>query len=207
MGDFIKDTIEAWGYLGLVLLIFAENVFPPIPSELILPLAGYLAQQGEMTLTGVVIAAVAGKVLGSLVLYQIAAAIGGDRLKHFADRHGRWLSLSREEIELAERWFAQHGVWAVCICQVIPGVRSLISIPAGFGAMPLGRFVAASAAGSAVWSAALAGLGYGLGTRFEDVEKYLDPIGNVVVAVIVVTYLYRVARGSGASRRGQATQK
>jgi len=153
-----------------------------------------------MTLVGAVVAGTLGSLLGAWLLYWLGRKFGQERLLQFADHHGRWLTLSRQDIERASAWFSPHGAWAVLVCRLIPGLRSLISIPAGIQRMPLGVFVACTALGSALWTAALVGLGYVLGANFEQVERYVGPVSNAVVGIIVVMYAWRVITHKGAAR-------
>ncbi|HET7662655.1 MAG TPA: DedA family protein [Rhodanobacteraceae bacterium] len=197
MSSWITSIIHDMSYAGVIWLAFVENVFPPIPSELIMPLAGYLAAQGAMTLTGVIAAGTLGSVLGALLLYALAWWIGERRLMTFADRHGRWLTLTRQDVERASAWFARHGIWAVFACRMIPGLRSLISIPAGLQHMNLAGFVVATAAGSLAWTALLVYAGYALGANFGQVVSYIGPLSDAVIAGIVVVYLWRVFHGKG----------
>lgn len=194
MGDWIIRTISSTGFFGIVLLMLVENVFPPIPSELIMPLAGYLASTGQMNFMLVVVAGTLGSVLGAVALYALGRRIGPERLKSFADRHGRWLTLSRADIERADGWFKRHGAWAVFACRLVPGIRSLISIPAGIDRMPWVPFLVATTLGSALWSAVLAGFGYALGARFEQVGEVINPISTAVVVGCLAWYLWRVVR-------------
>ena len=178
--------------------MFLENVFPPIPSELIMPLAGFMAASGKLSLPGVVIAGTIGSVLGALPPYYLARRFGAERLERFADRHGRWLTLSRQDLERARRWFDRHGAAAVFFCRLIPGLRSLISLPAGIDRMNLGVFLLWTTLGAALWSGILAGLGYVLGRNFKVVEQWLDPFSWVVLGTILVLYVWRVIRHKGA---------
>ena len=198
MAKWAMGVISSAGYMGIALLMFVENVFPPIPSEVIMPLAGYMATQGRLSFVGVVVAGAVGTVLGALPLYYLGQKIGEERLKEFADAHGRWLTLSRRDIERAKRWFNRHGAVTVFFCRLVPGVRSLISIPAGIGKMNLGLFLAYTAAGAAVWTALLAYLGYFLGRSFRKVGEYLDPASCVVVGAVVLIYAVRMIRHNGA---------
>jgi membrane protein DedA with SNARE-associated domain len=194
MGGWVTNTLNSMGYFGVVWLTFLENIFPPIPSELIMPLAGYLVSQERMTLVGATLAGTAGSVLGALLLYGVGRWVGEDRLKRFADRHGRWLTLSPRDIDRASKWFAKRGLWAVFICRLIPGLRSLISIPAGIHCMPIGRFLIVTALGTAIWTGALVFAGDRLGENFEQIGRWLDPITKVVLGGLVAWYLWRVIR-------------
>ncbi|HKZ74001.1 MAG TPA: DedA family protein [Steroidobacteraceae bacterium] len=192
------STIYSAGYAGLVFLMFLENVFPPIPSELIMPLAGFMATSGKLSLPGVVIAGTIGSVLGALPPYYLARRFGAERLERFADRHGRWLTLSRRDLVRARRWFDRHGAAAVFFCRLIPGLRSLISLPAGIDRMNVGAFLFWTTLGAALWTGILAGLGYVLGRNFKVVEQWLDPFSWVVLGTILVLYVWRVIRHKGA---------
>ncbi len=194
MGRWVTDLMVSTGYAGIALLMFVENVFPPIPSEVIMPLAGYLASQGKLSLLGVILAGTLGSVLGALPLYALGARIGEDRMKRFAAGHGRWLTLSPSDLDRTNAWFERHGHAAVFLCRLVPGVRSLISIPAGIRRMPLATFLLYTALGSAVWTSVLAGIGSALGANFDQVDRYLDPVGYAVFAGIAVGYVYRLAR-------------
>lgn len=202
MGDWITATLVGMGYTGVFLLTLLETVFPPIPSELIMPLAGYLAARGEMGAFGAVAAGTLGSVVGALVLYALGRKLGEERLKDFVDRHGRWLTLSRGDIERASDWFSRHGAWAVFGCRLVPGLRSLISIPAGIHRMRLTSFVVCTVLGSALWTGLLVGLGHALGSRFAQVGEFIGPVANVVLGAIVVWYLWRVMRHRGARNSG-----
>lgn len=191
------QMMNATGYLGVVALMFAENVFPPIPSEVIMPLAGYMASRDELSLIGIVVAGTVGSILGALPLYYMGRKVDEERLKEFADSHGRWLTLSRRDLERAARWFDRHGGAAVFFCRLIPGVRSLISLPAGIERMNVGAFLAYTTAGAAVWTAVLAYAGYLLSRSFAKVGEYLDPVSWVILGLIVALYIVRVVKHKG----------
>jgi membrane protein DedA with SNARE-associated domain len=194
MADWVIRTIQSTGYFGIVLLMFLENVFPPIPSEIIMPLAGFMAAEGKENLLGVIIAGTVGSVLGALPLYYAGFLLGEDRLKAFAEKHGRWFTVSKDDIERAKKWFNRHGGLAVLICRLVPGIRSLISIPAGIARMNIASFLFYTTIGAALWTALLTYAGYILGAKFEEVGKYLNPVSYVVLAAIVLVYLIRVFR-------------
>ena len=201
MATWILGFLERGGYLAVALLTFGESVFPPIPSELILPLAGYLARQDRLALWGVVLAAGVGALLGALPIYHMGRRLGRDGLRDWAGRHGRWVAVTPHEVERAHDWFERHGAAAVFVGRLVPGVRSLISLPAGTAGMAMPKFVLHTAAGSLIWSGILAGAGYVLGAGYDAVEKVLDPVTWVVLGVILVLYLRRVLRGAGESAR------
>jgi len=194
MLQWITGIMNSMGYFAIVFLMFLENVFPPIPSELIMPLAGFTATQGKLALLGVIIAGTLGSVLGALPLYYVGKTVGEDRLKNWADKYGKWLTISREDIEKAQAWFDKHGGAAVFIGRLVPGVRSIISIPAGIGNMNLPLFLLYSAFGAGVWSSLLAYLGYLLGGNYEKVEKFLTPVSYGVLGLVIVVYIVRVVK-------------
>ena len=193
MSDLITG-FEKMGSLGIALLMFAENVFPPIPSELIMPLAGFSAARGEFNLMIVIIAGSTGSLLGALLWYYIGRKIGAERLERWAAKHGRWLTLSPKEVEQSCAWFNRHGGKAVFIGRLIPAVRTLISVPAGIAGMPLGSFLLYSAAGTILWTALLATAGYLLESQYDKVAHWMNPFSNVVIGLVVLGYLYRVLR-------------
>jgi membrane protein DedA with SNARE-associated domain len=192
MANWIIRTIESTGYFGIVFLMFLENIFPPIPSEFIMPLAGFMASKEQRTLSGVVLAGTIGSVLGALALYYAGYFIGEQRLKRLIDKYGSWLTISLEDLERAKGWFAKHGRLAVLVCRLVPGIRSLISIPAGIARMPLVSFLFYTAIGSGFWTALLAYGGYVLGDKFQQVEKYLNPVSYVVLLAIALIYVKRL---------------
>lgn len=193
MTDWITCLIEQMGYLGIALLMFLENLFPPLPSEVIMPLAGFTASNGELTIAGVLLAGTAGTLAGALFWYSVAKKLGEERLKRWADRHGRWITLSPQDIERIDKWFEAHSRWAVPLGHLVPGIRTLISIPAGIFGMSLPRFIALTLLGAGVWTSALGLAGYALGSGYDQVERYLGPASTAIMVAILVWYLYRVA--------------
>jgi membrane protein DedA with SNARE-associated domain len=194
MLDWIKSTIDSIGYPGIIVLMIIENVFPPIPSELIMPFAGFLSGEGKLSFVGVVIAGTIGSVIGALPLYYVGRKVGSERLNSWADRHGRWLMLSSEEIERARGWFRQHGAAAVFLCRLVPGIRSLISIPAGIERMNLVTFLLLSALGTGTWAGLLAYLGRTLGRSYEKVGTYVGPASYIVIGSLIVGYVVHVTK-------------
>ena len=192
MFDWITGLVEQTGYLGIALLMLAENVFPPIPSELIMPMAGFTAARGKLSMVGVVVAGTAGSLAGALLWYYIGRWIGLERLKRWAAKHGRWLTISPEEVDEAVAWFNRHCGKAVLVGRLIPAVRTLISVPAGVAGMALMRFLTYSALGTALWTALLATAGYLLEDQYQKVGDYLNPVSNVILGLIVLGYVYRV---------------
>lgn len=202
MASWIERVIETAGVVGIALLMFLENVFPPIPSELIMPLAGFAAARGEAHIALVILAGMAGSLAGATFWYGIGRLFGAEAAKQFADRHGRWLTLTRGELERADRWFDAHGHWAVLFGRLVPTVRTLISIPAGFTEMPLARFLAYSSLGTAGWATLLALAGFWLGSEYQRVKAWIDPISLGVLGLIAAIYLWRFVR-FGRNRGGR----
>jgi membrane protein DedA with SNARE-associated domain len=192
MFDWITSFVQSAGYFGIAFLMFAENVFPPIPSELIMPLAGYTAAKGELNIIGVVVSGTLGTLAGALVWYYIGLRLGLDRLRRLARRHGRWLTVDEEGIDQAKDWFDRHGPMALVVGHLIPAIRTLISVPAGVGRMGLGIFLAASAAGTIAWTSILAGAGYLLEQQYQRVESFANPVTNLILGMMVLWYAYRV---------------
>ena len=184
LADWVTDVIDRLGYVGVALLVALENLFPPIPSEIVLPFAGFVARDGRATLIGMIIAATIGSILGAWTLYGIAAAVGPDRFHRFVVRYGRWFRLTSEDITRAERWFDRRAVVAVLVGRCVPLIRSLVSIPAGFRRMRFSTFTLYTLIGSAIWNTALIGAGYLLRDNWHDVEPILGWVQWLVIAVI-----------------------
>ena len=201
MVDWIQNLIERLGYLGLAFLMFIENVFPPIPSELIMPLAGFTASRGELSFLGVVLAGTLGATLGALPLYYLGRLIGEERLIAWADRYGKWIGLDGADIRKADTWFDNHGNWVVLFARLVPGVRSLISIPAGVSGMALLPFLLYTVVGAGLWCAALAYAGHLLGENYEAVERYIGPASWVVLGAVVLFFIWRVIQKRSAGER------
>lgn len=193
MTAFVFDMVEQGGYWGVAFLMLLETVFPPIPSEVIMPLAGVVAARGQLSLPLVVMAGTMGAMIGNVIWYAAAKALGLDRFRPIIDRYGRWLTMDWAEIERAHRLFERHGGSVVFLARMLPTVRSLVSVPAGLLKMKLLPFLLWSTAGSLVWTAGLAIAGWVLGSQFRRVETVLGPLSLAVIGAIVVWYLYRVA--------------
>jgi membrane protein DedA with SNARE-associated domain len=193
MSDFIIGFITNWSYLGIFLLMVAENIFPPIPSELIMPFAGYVAANGDLNVIGVLLAGTLGSLVGTLAWYAVARLMGLERFTWLCNKLGRIATLSEDDIDKADRWFKRHGYWAVFIGRLIPAIRTLISVPAGLAAMPLGTFLAISAAGSLVWTTLLTAAGYLMQANYHIVEAWVDPVSTAVVVLAVCIYIWRFA--------------
>ncbi|MGA1442227.1 MAG: DedA family protein [Ilumatobacteraceae bacterium] len=186
LAGWVQDVIEQLGAVGVALLVILENVFPPIPSEIVLPFAGFVAWRGDGSVPVMILAATIGAVVGALVLYAIAAVIGDQRLAAFIERFGRWFGVKPSDLARAEAWFDRHAVAAVLLGRCVPLIRSVVSVPAGFRRMRLLPFIVYTAAGSAVWNTALIGAGAILGDQWDRVEPYVALLQYVVIAVIVL---------------------
>jgi membrane protein DedA with SNARE-associated domain len=191
MGDWVIRLIDQTGYVGIFFLMLAETVFPPIPSEVIMPVAGMRAAQGPMSLAGVILSGTAGAMFGNFFWYLLARVIGLGRFRPFIEKHGRWLTLDWPDVEKAERLFGRFGGLIVLFGRLLPTVRSIVSIPAGLLRMRLKSFLFWSTVGTAGWSSALAIAGYWLGTQFNDIEKVVGPLSSAIIALIVIAYAWR----------------
>ena len=192
LAAWAADVIDALGYAGVTMLILLENLFPPIPSEAILPLAGFLAGQGRMWLPGVIVAATIGAVVGALILYTIGAWFGDERVRRLVRRYGRWLGVGEGDLEKANGWFDRHGGKAVLICRLVPIVRSLVSVPAGLRRMNPARFVLYTAIGSGLWNSLLILCGWWLGDNWEEVGHYVDYLEYLIIVAIVAGAIWFV---------------
>ena len=192
MSDWVIRLIEQSGYLGVGFLMFLETIFPPIPSEVIMPVAGMAAAKGKLGFVPVVASGTAGAMLGNMVWYLAARALGIHRLRPLIDRYGRWLTITWPEIVRAERWFAHHGIAFVFFGRLLPTIRSLVSVPAGLLRMRFRNFFIASALGTAGWTTILATAGYKLQENVEDVGSMIGPISNAILVVLGATYVWRL---------------
>jgi membrane protein DedA with SNARE-associated domain len=198
VADWVFSIVDRLGAVGVGLLILLENILPPIPSEVILPLAGFRARTGALNVVAVWPAATAGSVLGALLLYGLGAWLGYDRLHRLAG-HRWFVFVSQKDLERGEAVFERHGGKVVLLARCVPFLRSVVSIPAGISGMPLMRFVVLTAIGSGVWNAAFIALGWVLGENWEQVETWLGPVSYVVLALLavgLVALIVRRLRGS-----------
>ncbi len=192
--EWVTSIVESLGYWGVAALVALENLFPPIPSEVVLPLAGFVAVEGDASLVGMIIAATIGSMVGAYALYGIAAAIGPVRLRGLVARHGKWFGLDESDLDKSEEWFDRRASMAVLVCRCIPLMRSLISIPAGLRRMPLIPFTLYTLVGSLVWNVLLIGAGYLLGERYQQVEEPLELFQKLVLVVLGVAIAWFVWR-------------
>ena len=194
MFDWMVSIVESSRYVGIALLILAENLFPPIPSEMILPMAGLLAARGEMNVVGVIAAGSLGSVVGAYVWYSLARRIKTQDLKKFARDHGRWLTFHPRDIDRAHSWFEKHGNRTVFFARLIPGIHSLISLPAGVAKMNFFSFLFYTVAGTLCWVVPYVISGYLLKSGYEKISDWLNPATNIILACFLGIYLWRVFR-------------
>lgn len=194
MFDWILSVMQSAGYVGLFFLMLLENIFPPIPSELVIPLAGFLAATGEMSaVVGIFVAAI-GATLGATLWYYLGLWIGADRLRRFAERRGKWIGLRRDDLDKADDWFQRHGGKAVFFGRMVPGIRTFISIPAGLAGMRISTFVGWTFLGSLLWTVFLFVMGYILEANYARVATWIDPVSTYVFLGLALAYIYNVFR-------------
>lgn len=198
VAEWAIDLMETLGSAGAGLAIALENLFPPLPSEIILPLAGFTASRGTFSLAEALIWTTLGSLVGAVALYMLGALLGRDRLRRIASRVPL---LKLSDVDRAEAWFTRHGSKAVFFGRMIPIFRSLISIPAGVERMPVARFILLTTAGSAIWNTVFVMAGYYLGENWHVVEQYADILQKIVIAgVVVTTVVFVVLRWRQHSR-------
>lgn len=188
LAQWIPSVMTSLGYFGIGLLMFLENLFPPIPSELIMPLAGFTIAQGKMGFVQAIAAGVIGTVLGAYPWYFAGSYFGEARLRRWADRYGKWLAISGKDIDTAQGWFRRYQERAVFFCRLVPGVRTLISLPAGMNRMPLLLFTLYSTLGTLLWVTFLTVLGYALAEQYQLVDEWLGPVSKIVLVSLVVFF-------------------
>lgn len=200
MLDWIIQIISSLGYVGIAVLMILENIFPPIPSEIIMPLAGFTITQGNFKFTLVVLSGAVGSLLGMLPWYYVGKRVGEKRLRRWIDRHGKWLTLTGKDIDRSKRWFNKYGGAVVLFGRVIPGIRTYISIPAGLEEMPLFSFLLYSTIGTICWVSLLTCSGYLLGQHYHLVEQFLKPISGIVLAILFVALVVWFIRRRNCQR-------
>lgn len=201
MKEWILNIMTSLDYLGIGLLMFAENLFPPIPSELIMPLAGFTVAQGKMSFVPAVLAGVIGTILGAFPWYYAGKFMGEERLKSLADKYGKWITVSGQDIDKVTRWFNRYGNKAVLLGRLVPGIRTLISLPAGLSNMPLVPFILYSTLGTTLWVMLLTFLGFLLGDNYELVEEYLGPVSKIVLVALIVAFIVWVVKKRQKAKR------
>lgn len=183
---WITSIMADFGYIGIFVLIMVENLFPPIPSEIILTFGGFMTTVTSLNVVMVIIVATLGSVVGAILLYKVASYFGKERLTKIVLKYGRILRLKESDIERAESFFLKYGSWAVFLCRMIPLIRSLISIPAGMTKMKMSRFLILTTAGSLLWNTVLIGLGAMLGESWNEIVVFMDSFSTIIYSVIAI---------------------
>ncbi|MGJ9457546.1 DedA family protein [Oceanobacillus sp. CF4.6] len=196
MQNWVTDIMEQFGYLGVFLMMTLENVFPPIPSEIVLPFGGFLTTYTDLTVIGIVVTATLGSVIGAMILYSIGLLVDVERLEKIVDRYGHLVRIKKEDIHKADAWFDKYGYWTVLFCRMIPLVRSLISIPAGMSNMKFSLFLFFTTIGTLAWNMILISIGVILGENWEDILGFMDVYSSIVylmifsgMVVVVIWYI------------------
>lgn len=192
MIEWITGLIERFEYLGIFLLMLLENIFPPIPSEIILPLSGFSVSRGQLDPALVLLAASLGSLAGAIFWYWVGKWFSEDKLARFIEHHGRWLAISPNDYRKTFNFFHKHSGKAVFLGRMIPAFRTLISIPAGLVNMPFGRFLFFSTLGTVLWSGLLIYAGYALEDKYQTVASYVSTATNIIFAGIIVLYFYKL---------------
>lgn len=185
MAQWVTSIMEQFGYVGIFLMMTLENLFPPIPSEIILPFGGFLTTYSTLTYLGVFSAATFGAIIGAMLLYCLGMILDVGRLEKIVDRYGHLLRLKKTDVYKANEWFNKYGNWTVFFCRMVPLLRSLISIPAGMARMNFGIFILLTAAGSIIWNSILIGIGTILGENWHHVVAFMDVYSTIVYTVII----------------------
>lgn len=192
MSSWISDLIAQGGYWSIAFLMALENIFPPIPSELIMGLGGVGVGEGRFHPAALVLVGTIGSVIGNYVWFMVGRHWNEDDLRAFVRRHGRWLTLDVEAVNKIDRIFDERGQWVVFFARFIPNIRTMISVPAGLFGMSHKRFILATSAGAAVWNSALVYAGYQLQQNVDHIEDYLGPVSLGVIGLIVLVYVWRI---------------
>jgi membrane protein DedA with SNARE-associated domain len=192
MEENILRFIEEYEYFALFILMFLENLFPPIPSELILPLTGFAVSNGKLAALPALLAASLGSLAGALFWYVVGRKLGDERTSHFINRHGKWLTLTDKDYRKSRDFFEKHGTLAVFVGRMLPVIRTVISIPAGIFKMGIRKFLIYTSLGTLLWSGLLILIGYALGNSFDIASRYVGYASNLIILIIIVTYFYRL---------------
>ncbi|CAM3983426.1 DedA family protein [Paenibacillus alkaliterrae] len=189
MENWITDFMEQYGYFGILLMIALENLFPPIPSEVILTFGGFMTTYTSLTPLGVIVMATLGSVIGAIILYYVGRLLGVERLEKIVDKYGRVLRVKKEDIRKADAWFEKYGYWAVLLCRMIPLIRSLISLPAGMANMKFAPFLLFTIIGTLIWNTILVYVGAAVGDNWHDIVSFMDVYANIAYAIIAVAII------------------
>ena len=192
--EWIISIMEQLGYLGIALLMFLDNIFPPIPSEIIMPSAGYTASQGQLLLSGVIVAGCIGSLVAAALLYWIGYLFNHDAIFRFVDRYGKYLFIQSEDVKKSLRWFEKYGHRIVFLGRMIPAVRSLISIPAGMSRMPFWKFMLYSSLGTIIWTTFLAYVGFYFGENQALMQQIFSQVGYVIITIVILALSWLLYR-------------
>lgn len=184
--EWVISIMEQLGYLGIAILMFLDNVFPPIPSEIIMPSAGYTASQNQLLLVGVIIAGCIGSLLAAALLYWIGYKFKHETIFKFVDRYGKFLFIKSEDVKKSLSWFEKYGHRIVFFGRMIPAVRSLISIPAGMSRMPFWKFMFYSSLGTIIWTTFLACIGFYFGENQAFMQKIFSQVGYFIIGIVLI---------------------
>jgi len=196
MIELIQNVIESIGYSGIALLVFIENIFPPIPSEIVIPFSGFAAKRGGLTLPGVIFAGTLGAVLGAYPLYYLGRQVGRERLYRLSEKYGKYIGLPPQDLDRAFHWMDTRGQLAVFLCRMVPGLRSVISIPAGVVRQSFWQFTLWTTLGSFIWTFLLSVAGWYLGANYDALAPYIDTVGTAVTVLIFAFMIYRALKVS-----------
>ncbi|MFS0750946.1 DedA family protein [Oceanobacillus sp. 1P07AA] len=186
MNDWVTAVMEQLGYLGVFFMMALENLFPPIPSEIVLPFGGFLTTYTNLTIFGVMTAATLGSVIGSMILYCIGTFLDMPRLERLIDRYGHWIRLKKSDVHRANDWFHQHGYWTVFFCRMVPVIRSLISVPAGMTRMNFPVFIFLTTVGTILWNGVLISFGVILGENWQQILGFMHVYSRFIYIVIIL---------------------
>lgn len=199
MENWVTSIMEEFGYIGVFLMMALENIFPPIPSEIVLPFGGFLTTTTDLTVLGVIIAATVGSVLGAIILFGIGLLLDVEQLEKIIDRYGHILRIKKTDVKRADAWFDKYGYWTVFICRMIPLVRSLISIPAGMSNMNFVKFVILTITGTLIWNTMLILIGMQLGESWTDILSFMELYSTFVyiaigIGIVIIIYIFMKRR-------------
>ena len=186
MQNWIIETMDTFGYLGIFLLIALENIFPPIPSEVILTFGGFMTTESSLSKIGVIFFSTLGSVIGAIILFWIGTLLDIKTLEKIVERWGHFLRLTKKDVHKADEWFSKYGVWTVFFCRLIPLIRSLISIPAGMARMNFWIFLLFTTLGSLIWNTILVLVGASVGASWEKIVEYMDVYSSIIYGILAI---------------------
>jgi len=202
MKEWITQVMESSGYVGIFLMMALENVFPPIPSEIVLPFSGFMTTTSELTVTGMIVASTGGSLFGAVILYYVGVAMDVEKLERFLQKYGHRIRIKIEDVHRADQWFDRYGIWTVFLCRMVPLIRSLISVPAGMSNMPITLFIIFTTLGTVIWNTILITLGAKLGDSWEEITAVTEVYSTytyIAIAglfILFVLYYFRKKKKS-----------